>query len=312
MMRVLVVGAGATGGLIGARLREAGEEVTLLVRGRRAHQLATQGLRLRSGGTETVSAIDFVQAPALPARGFFDLVVLTVKSDALDRAIEDFASAVGPNSLVLPVLNGVAHDRVLVERFGRERVLMGVARVVASLDGDGVVQILGPLAELVFGQPGSAPERFETIRAAFVRAGFHVLVTPDVERALWQKWAFIASVGAVTVLGGGSVGAVARVPGGRALGEGVLAEIAATFDAAGHALPVEFTAAQSSLLADMSSTMTSSLYRDAVAARPTEHEGVLGALVATAARQGVAVPLIQAALVRLRVLDAARTQEAGR
>src|SRR6478672_8427505 len=119
-MRFLVVGAGATGGYFGGRLLEAGRDVTFLVRPARAERLAATGLRITSpAGNVTLRSPPTVLASEL--RNPFDAVILSCKAYDLDGAIESFAPAVGPDTAVVPLLNGMRHLDVLDARFGARR-----------------------------------------------------------------------------------------------------------------------------------------------------------------------------------------------
>src|SRR5579875_2464951 len=122
-MRILVVGAGATGGFVGGRLIEAGRDVTFLVRERRAHALRELGLEIVSPLGNAKLQPKFVSAEALArSRETFDLILLAVKSYQLDAAMEDMFPAVGRETVILPVLNGIQHLDTLAARFGAEHV----------------------------------------------------------------------------------------------------------------------------------------------------------------------------------------------
>ena len=149
-MRILIVGAGSTGGYFGARLMQAGRDVTFLVR-------PARGAALRETGLQVVSPLgDFQVTPRLVTAGAiggpFDIVLVTVKAFGLAAAIEDFAPAVGSQTMILPVLNGMKHVDDLQARFGADRVLGGVCRVSTTLDAQGRVLHLSPLHELVYGE----------------------------------------------------------------------------------------------------------------------------------------------------------------
>src|SRR5207253_4544527 len=140
-MRILIVGAGAIGGYFGARLAEAGRDVTFLVRPKRADQLAS-GLFVRSPkGDVHIPAPKLVTEAALgePKGSPFDLILLSCKAFDLDRAMESFAPAVGHGSMVLPLLNGMAHIEKLQKRFGSGAVLGGQCQISATLDAEGRV-----------------------------------------------------------------------------------------------------------------------------------------------------------------------------
>ena len=126
-MRILVLGAGGVGGYFGGRLAASGADVTFLVRERRAAQLAARGLVIESPlGDATVPSPQTVISAA-PGGAPFDVVLLTCKAYDLASAIESIAPFVGPQSAVLPLLNGMAHLDALEARFGRARLLGGVA-----------------------------------------------------------------------------------------------------------------------------------------------------------------------------------------
>ncbi|MFF8029854.1 2-dehydropantoate 2-reductase N-terminal domain-containing protein [Streptomyces sp. NPDC007896] len=134
-MRILVVGAGATGGYFGGRLARAGRDVTFLVRAGRAQLLERRGLRITGLDEETVLRPRVIRAGDIDAP--YDVVLLAVKATGLERAVDDMAAAVGPHSLVVPVLNGVRHVDVLAARFGDQAVLGGVSKVATTLDAQG-------------------------------------------------------------------------------------------------------------------------------------------------------------------------------
>jgi 2-dehydropantoate 2-reductase len=165
-MRILVVGAGALGGYFGGCLIRAGREVTFLVRPRRAEQLARQGLQiLSSHGDFTVLAATVL---ADGIREPFDLILVGVKSYSLDEAMDHFAAAVGPTTVILPVLNGMGHLDRLSARFGAEHVLGGMANTSAGVDAEGRVVQFFPNHDLVFGEvSGSFSHRTRALEACF-------------------------------------------------------------------------------------------------------------------------------------------------
>src|SRR6476619_7075840 len=143
-MRTLIVGAGATGGYFGGRLLEAGRDVTFLVRPRRAAQLAERGLVITSPvGDVRLPTPPTVQADAL--REPFDVVLLSCKAYDLDDAIASFAPAVGPETVILPLLNGMRHVDTLETRFGADAVLGGLCMISSTLDDDGTIRHLSPM-----------------------------------------------------------------------------------------------------------------------------------------------------------------------
>ena len=174
-MRVLVVGAGAIGGYFGGRMLQAGRDVTFLVRPRRAAELAAAGLVIKSpNGDVTLKNPPTVQADKLTEK--FDVVLLSCKAFDLDDAIKSFAPAVGPQTAIIPLLNGMLHLDVLDAKFGRERVLGGLCAIAVTLNEKREVVQLQPMQSLEFRRTrrqdvGSGPRHRGGVRERQVRRG---------------------------------------------------------------------------------------------------------------------------------------------
>jgi 2-dehydropantoate 2-reductase len=304
-MRILIVGAGSTGGYFGARLMQAGRDVTFLVRPARADALRATGLQVLSPHG------DFRVTPLLVlAREIdkpFDIVLVTVKAFGLAAAIEDFAAAVGPRTLILPVLNGMKHVDDLQARFGAERVVGGVCRVSTTLDAEGRIVHLAPLHELVYGElDGSRSARIEALHAFLSDAGFDAQLSTHIAQDLWNKWMLLATLGGICALARGNVGEIAATDGGPEFVRAFLAEAAAVARAAGFApspQAIEFTLG---VLTAAASPLTSSMYRDLVAGERVEADQILGDLRARARRAGIETPLVSAAFIQLDVYQRRR------
>jgi 2-dehydropantoate 2-reductase len=297
---ILVVGAGATGGFFGAPQAQHGRDVTFLVREPRAAALREHGLRVAGPGRDDVIRPQLVTAAALDAR--YDVILLAVKATALGPAMADLAPAAGDRAAIIPFLNGMGHLAALNDRFGPDRVLGGVVKVATELEADGTIRQLAPPASMVIGeQNASRAARAARLAELLSGAGFEVSQAADITAAMWHKWVFIAALGALTGLLRGSVGEIMAQPGGAAAGPAILAEAAAVSAAAGYPLPPAERDATLGVLTRAGSAMTSSLSRDLRAERPTEVEPILGDLARRAAQAGLATPLIDLAVLALRI-----------
>ena len=304
-MRILIVGAGSTGGYFGARLMQAGRDVTFLVRPARAAALRATGLQVLSPRG------DFKVAPRLVLAGEidkpFDIVLVTVKAFALPTAIEDFAAAVGPETMILPVLNGMKHIDDLQARFGVEPLVGGVCRVSTTLDAQGRIVHLAPLHELIYGElDGSRSARIEALHAFLSDAGFDAQLSTQIAQDLWNKWILLASLGGVCALARGSVGEIAASDGGGDFVRAFLAEVAAVAGAAGFPPSPQAVGFIEGVLTAANSPLTSSMYRDLAAGERVEADQILGDLRARARRAGVATPLVSAACIQLDVYQRRR------
>jgi 2-dehydropantoate 2-reductase len=306
LMSIIVVGAGATGGYFGGRLAQAGRDVTFLVRERRAAALRERGLRIVGpGGTETIKP---VLATAIPPGAVADVFLVTVKADGLDAVISEIRPAVGPETAIVPVLNGMRHMSMLNSAFGRSSVLGGVAVISTQLDANGDIRQLNDWASLTIGaQDGERTQAAERAHDLLSGAGFPVAVSDDIMAAMWQKWTFIASTGALNCLLGGSVGEIVAVDGGDEMARAIVEETRSVAAAAGYPIPDAAVKQTLATLTAPGSPLTSSLYRDLRQGKPVEVETILGDLVAEGRKAGQRTPLLEAATVALRVHNAAAT-----
>ncbi len=307
-MRILIVGAGAVGGYFGARLAQAGRDVTFLVRPKRAEQIQVQGLRILSPkyGDFTVRPRTITAAQILSP---YDIIFLSVKSYDLAPAIDDFAPAVGPRTVIIPVLNGMHHMDVLTERFGENAVLGGVCFVATEIDSQGRIIQLADFQSLTYGElDGTMSSRIEAVHQVFSGAGFDTAISVDILRDMWQKWVFLASLGAITCLLRGNIGEIVAVPGGADLSLSALLECAAIAGACGYPLPEAFLAEKSSQLTAPASSLTSSMYRDLEEQARVEVDSILGDLIERGRKHGVSAPIVQAAFVSLTMYQQGRAR----
>jgi 2-dehydropantoate 2-reductase len=302
-MRILIVGAGAVGGYFGARLAKAGRDVTFLVRALRAEQLRRDGLCVISPHGDVLLTPKLIGAGEIDAP--YDLVLLSVKAYALEAAIDDFAPAVGPETMILPVLNGMRHIDLLTQRFGESAVLGGVCLIMTEIDGKGRIVQMAEIQQLVYGERnGEATPRLQTLDATLQGAGFDARLSTDITQAMWEKWVMLASLGALTCLMRGPVGEVVAIPGGAALSLQVLDECAAVAAACGHKTSEAFQSRQAGAMTAPGSPLTSSMYRDLRKGAPVEVDQILGDLLARAGAEGVATPMLNAAFINLRIYQA--------
>lgn len=306
-MRILVVGAGAIGGYFGGRLLQSGADVTFLVRPKRASELASAGLVIKSPlGDVTLKSPPTVQADQLTEK--FDVVLLSCKAFDLDDAIKSFAPAVGPNTAVIPLLNGLLHLGVLDKKFGAERTLGGLCAIAATLNEAREVVQLAPMQSLNFGErDGKMSDRIRAIAEIFTRGNFGATASEHIMQDMWEKWVFLASLAAATCLMRTSVGNILAVAGGRDFLLGMLDECSAIASAEGYAPGGPFFQRTRGLLTAEGSPMTASMFRDVKAGFPVEADHVIGDLVARADAAKVPAPKLRIAYTHLKAYEKQRT-----
>ncbi|MDT7950965.1 MAG: ketopantoate reductase family protein [Acetobacteraceae bacterium] len=299
-MRILIVGAGATGGYFGARLAEAGRDVTFLVRPTRAEQLRRTGLVISSphGDLTLAPQLLLSGAPTAP----FDVAIVALKAYGLEPALDDIAATVGPDTVIVPFLNGMRHLDTLIARFGERPVLGGVCLVASTLRPDGSIAQLAPFQEIVYGErDGSRSDRIAALDAGMQGAGFKARASTEIMQEMWNKWMLLASGGALTCLLRGTVGDIEAVPGGVALALALVSEVMAVAAVSGYP-PSEATDDRiRKTLTASGSPFATSMYRDLTGGLPVEAEQILGDMAARAKGFGLPSPLLEAATVQLRI-----------
>jgi 2-dehydropantoate 2-reductase len=307
-MRILVVGAGALGGYFGGRLKEAGRDVTFLVRPRRAEQLARTGLLVKSPkGDINIAAPPTVLAENL--RAPFDMILLSCKAYDLQGAMDSFAPAVGANTAILPLLNGMKHMDLLGTRFGAGAVLGGQCIISATLDGEGRVLHLNDLHFVSFGeQNGAKSPRVAAIAEAFSGAKFDSQLSTAILQEMWEKWAFIAAAAGICCLMRGAFGDIAAA-GASQLASDMFGECCAI--AAKNGFKPGETAVKRSIgmLTAAGSPIAASMLRDLERGAAIEADQIIGDLLARGGGRQSEHPLLQIAYAHMRTYEARRQRE---
>jgi 2-dehydropantoate 2-reductase len=299
-MRLLVIGAGATGGYFGGRLAQGGRDVTFLVRPRRAAQLQETGLQIVSPHGDVTVRPKLVTAKDLV--GHYDAVLLSVKAYSLPAAIDDFGAAVGPRTTIVPVLNGMRHMDVLESRFGKEAMAGGVCKVATTIDADGRIVQLAAFQELSYGErDGSVSRRMEELDAFMQGAGFEARLSRSIEYEMWEKWTMLATIGGITCLMRGNIGQVVDAPGGASFILSFLDEVVSVVSAVGEAPKPAFLENARKTLTTPGSTQSPSMFRDLQQGSPIEADQIIGDLLARGEKAGIATPLLAAAYSHMAV-----------
>jgi len=299
-MDILVMGAGAVGGYFGTRLAQAGHGVAFVARGAQLDALRSGGLRLQSTlGNAHLSPVEVVADPAdVPPA---DLVLFTVKAQDGEDAARRLAPAVGAETRVLTLQNGVEGVPLLERHFGKERTWGGVAYIEAFVTAPGEIRHKSPFARIVFGTLAAEDARAREALDAFRGAGIDATLDPHPLQAVWRKWIMICAFSGVTALTRRPIGEIVARDETRELLRRAVAEVADLAAASGVGLPPDVVDATMSLMSEsFQPSMTSSLAQDLAAGRRLELEALNGAASRLGRQLGVATPVndvIYAALV---------------
>ena len=291
-MRVTIFGAGAVGAYFGGRLAEAGQEVSVVARGATLEAVRRHGLRVISPEG------DFAFRPAAlsddPAElGPADVVLVGVKAWQVPDAARALAPLVGPDTMVVPLQNGVEAPDQLVRALGSAPVVGGLCRIIAWVVEPGVVRHQGAEPYVGFGElAGGVSLRAQRLAAAFGQApGVTAEALADVRAEMWRKFLFISSVSGIGAVTRASIGALRSLPETRELLERAMGEVAAVAAAQGVILPGDVVAETLEFTDSLPDEGTTSMQRDIVAGRPSELEAQNGAVVRLGRERGTATPV---------------------
>ncbi|RSD26625.1 ketopantoate reductase family protein [Mesobacillus subterraneus] len=291
-MKILIAGAGAIGGYFGRRLMEKGEDVTFLVREKRKQQLLSNGLTV-----ESIHGDMHFSEPKVILTGEnvepYDVILVSTKSYHLAGAIESVRPYVGEKTMILPLLNGIAHLDVLTEAFGAEKIIGGLCFIETTLTQDGKIVQTSPIHDFVFGErTGETTERILQLDTAFSGTKASFRLSEKIEQEMWHKYLFITSLSGITSLFRSPIGPIREQVHGLETLESLVREAAATMERIGAPLAEGAVEATLARLQEIGYGMKSSLQRDMEKSLPTEGDHLFGYLLKKAAEFGIETPTL--------------------
>jgi 2-dehydropantoate 2-reductase len=313
-MKILMVGAGAVGAYFGGRLLQAGRDVTFLVRPPRAAELAGSGLVIKSPAGDAM----LPDPKTVTAEGLkhpFDLVLLSCKAYDLEGAITSFAPAMGPGTVILPLLNGLRHLDILEAKFGAEKVLGGLCVISANLDQHGAVIHSTPLHSITFGdRQGGITDRVRAILSTMKGAVFDLRASEEILLEMWEKWVFLASLAGATTLMRATIGDICTTPDGRNFLLGLIEECRRIAELEGYGPRLSFLERIRVQLTAVDSPLTASMYRDMERNARIEADHIIGDLLKRGWPHHAAdgdIPLLRLIYSNLKAYERKRARVAG-
>ena len=310
-MNILVVGAGALGGYFGGRLVEAGRNVTFLVRPRRLEQLqASGGLHIKSDyGNLSIPSPTLIQTEQINRH--YDLIIVSCKAFDLDGCMDSFAAAVGTETMILPVLNGVRHIERLTDRFGQERVLGGLCRISATLNEQGHILHLNKAHDLVFGELSSEETpRIQALTEVLTQAKFDGKHSGNIVQDMWNKWIFIATAAGMTCLFRSAVCDMVKANATNFILD-LLRECTAIATYQGFEPDEADLKNIRNMMTDPNSTLTASMLKDMEKGNNIEAEAIIGDFIRrTPKEQKSGFPMLNIVYAHLQAYLARRVREA--
>lgn len=298
-MRIVIVGSGGMGGYFGAKLAKCGQDVTLMARGTHLAAMQKDGLTIQSAveGEWNVQVNAVESAEGLPTP---DIILLCVKSYDTEKGVELVAPIIGPETGVISLQNGIDNEEKIDKVLGGGHAMGGVAYVFSNIQSSGVIAHR-QFGKIVFGELGKATsDRAESFLEACKKASIPVELSPDIQKALWQKFIYQTAQGGTTAVTRLPIKYLREVPETRRLWEMQIEELFATSVAAGISFESDFLDKAAQFVESLDPTNTSSLYQDLVNGKPLELDAFHGQAITRGARWGVPTPTLSAVDAALR------------
>ena len=289
-MRVAVMGAGSIGGYFGGMLSRHGNQVTLIARGAHLDSINRNGLKIVTDEGEFVVRCDATDDPG--AVGEVDLALLTVKTYHNPQAVPAMLPLIGENTVVLCLQNGIDSYREAAKILGVDRVWPAAAYIEATLVTPGVVRQAGDAGRIVFGEPdGSDSARGRQLLDTLELSGIPAEFTRDIQRTLWTKFLFIATLAGVTSISRETMDQLIPRPEWLHVITECMKEIESVGRASGVNLDLSVVEDTLAYIKGSLDQMQASMHTDIMAGRPLELESLNGAVVRAGRDAGVPTPI---------------------
>lgn len=301
-MKILVLGAGGTGGYFGGRLHEAGANVTFLVREKRGQQLAQHGLQIESPKGNATLKVKTVLAEEVKAE--YDIVILSCKAYDLASSIEAIRLGMGATTCVVPLLNGISHIDTLDAAFGKARVMGGVCQIAATLTKDGVVKSLIDVHSIIWGaREPSQHNAANALGDVFANAISDWKVSENIMQDMWEKITFLSTLAGMTCLMRASVGEILATADGRTLMKRYLDSCIAVSSKSGYPPRAPTLARYENVLNSNGSPLTASMLRDLESAGQIEADHIVGFMLGKAREFDIDYSMLTVAYTHLKAYE---------
>ncbi|MCY4114163.1 MAG: 2-dehydropantoate 2-reductase [Chloroflexi bacterium] len=300
-MRVMMMGSGGVGGFVGAGLFDTGHDVTFVARGAHLEAIREHGLcMLSEDGSRRYLEVDVVERPA-DAGSTFDLIVFAVKAYDTQSAAELLVPAVGDETAVLTLQNGIDSVPMLSSVLGAEHVIGGATWLTAHIAGPGVIEYQDALVRAAIGEPGGGiSDRVESIAEALRGCGIETEVSDDITRILWSKIVLLSVHGGMSAACQLPLGDILSTEGMEDVYRMMFNEAASVGRALGMDLPESTSDDLVALLQSAPADNTTSLQVDFGHQRRVELEYLTGAVVRRGREAGVPTPALEAIYLSLK------------
>ena len=308
-MKILVLGAGGTGGYFGGRLAQYGADVTFLVRPKRAAQIAKDGLVIEDPAGRVALPVGTVTAETV--RPDYDLILLSCKAYDLDSSIAAISPAMAAGTCIVPLLNGMSHLDTLDAAFGKARVMGGSCQIVATLTPDGVVKSMSENQTILWGaRDGSAlqQEHAQQLADAYAKTAVGWTKSDNIIHDMWEKLVFLSTLAGMTCLMRGTIGDILATENGKTILRRYLDAAIEIARREGYTPREKSMARYEAVINSVGSPITASMLRDIQAGNQVEADHIVGYMLGKARQHGIDDTLMAVAFTHLQTYQNGRAR----
>lgn len=302
--RIGILGLGGVGGYFGGLLAKAyfesdAIEIVFIARGETQKAIAQNGLKIIAD-TNKITAFPSLVSNNPEEIGKLDYLICATKTYDIETSFESIKSCITPNTIILPLYNGVdAMERIQI-LFPENTVLQGCVYIVSMIELPGIIKKIGPYEKLFFGSKNAPVSKLNELQSIFENANIESYLVENIEETVWEKFIFISALASATSYLNQNIGGILNYPENKAVYSSLLNEITAVAFAKGLALPNDIVTQTIIKLEKTPKDATSSMHRDLLAGRNTEVVSLTKYVVDQAVKFGVATPIYQMILDKLK------------
>jgi 2-dehydropantoate 2-reductase len=302
-MKIAIMGTGGVGGYYGGLLARSGQEVIFIARGAHLQVIREKGLQVNS------VLGNFLISPALATDdpgevGPVDLILFTTKTYHMDEAAQAIRPMIGPDTVVVPLQNGIDAAERIGAHVGLEHLLGGATWIWAAIEAPGVISHSAPLRRIALGElDGRMTPRLQKVYEALQATGITVEMSDNILKVLWTKFVLISSMSAMGSLIRVTIGDYRQVPEARAILTAALKEVVAVAEARGVKLEPDLVQKSLEFIDSGAPDLKPSMQRDIEAGRQSELESIVGIIPRLGRQAGVATPVMGFAYAILKPGD---------
>lgn len=300
-MKICIVGTGGVGGYFGARMVEAGYDVTFVARGKHLKALKSKGLVLKSiNGDYHAVKCNATDKP----RGYFDVVLVAVKTWQIESVGDLIASITGETSIILPLENGIESYQILSSYLTNSTLLAGLCRIFSKIESPGVINHSGYDPAITFGEWNNTfSNALNTLSEIFEKASIKYKVAEDIQVEIWQKFIFITTSSAIGAATRSTFGQFRTIERTRRLVKSMLHEMVEVGECSGVNLSDKHVESTMLFIDKMPEDATTSMQRDVMEGKPSELHNLIGAVVKLGEELQIATPNCSAIYASLLPLE---------